>query len=128
VDDAVVGLVISSQESSAKFAFMPGVREISDQMLDAISICDLLLMDGTFWTDDELIRIQGIGRTARQMGHIPVSGRDGSMARLSGLTKVRRVFIHMNNTNPMLNEDGDEYRQVREAGWEIAVDGMEIHL
>jgi pyrroloquinoline quinone biosynthesis protein B len=126
-EGAVTGLVIESGAGS-KFAFMPGVREVSDEVLQAISGCKLLLIDGTFWTDDELIRVQGSGRTALDMGHIPVSGKDGTIERLSRLEGVRKVFIHMNNTNPMLNEDGDEYRQVRDAGWEIAFDGMEFEI
>ncbi|MCU1308183.1 MAG: pyrroloquinoline quinone biosynthesis protein PqqB [Acidobacteriaceae bacterium] len=115
-------------EGSERFAFLPGVWEISDELLSELESCDLLLMDGTFWSDDELIRIQGGGRTAREMGHIPVSGSEGSLERMRGLKRPRKVFIHMNNTNPMLNEVGPEYRQVRETGWEIAVDGMEFVL
>ena len=89
---------------------------------------DLLLFDGTFWTDDELIRVQGSGSNARQMGHLPVSSEDGSLKKLAGLRKPRKVFIHVNNTNPMLNESGAEYREVRAAGWEIAEDGWRITL
>ena len=89
---------------------------------------DLLLFDGTFWTDDELIRVQGSGSTARQMGHLPVSPEDGSLKKLAGLRKPRKVFIHVNNTNPMLNESGAEYSAVRVAGWEIAEDGWSITL
>jgi pyrroloquinoline quinone biosynthesis protein B len=126
-DGAVVGLILERKgTTNTKVAFLPGVREISDELLSELSQCDLLLMDGTFWSDDELIRIQGGGRTAREMGHIPVSGSDGSLERTRGLQRPKRVFIHMNNTNPMVNEQGPEYRQVRDAGWEIAADGMEF--
>lgn len=124
-DNAVVGLML---EGSERFAFLPGVREISDELLSELEGCDLLLIDGTFWSDDELIRIQGRGRTAREMGHLPVSGATGSIERLRGLRCPRKIFIHMNNTNPMLNEEGEEYRQVLDAGWEIAQDGMEFVL
>jgi pyrroloquinoline quinone biosynthesis protein B len=132
-DGAVVGLIFEAKgeangEGSAKFAFLPGVREISDELLSELESCELLLMDGTFWSDDELIRIQGGGRTAREMNHIPVSGSEGSLERMRSLKRPRKVFIHMNNTNPMLNEVGPEYRQVRDSGWEIAVDGMEFVL
>ena len=89
---------------------------------------DLLLFDGTFWTDDELTRVQGSGSTARQMGHLPISGYDGSLKKLAGLRKPRKVFIHVNNTNPVLNESGAEYREARAAGWEIAEDGWKITL
>jgi pyrroloquinoline quinone biosynthesis protein B len=125
-DGAVMGLII--ERGNSKFAFLPGVREITHEIIERLDSCDVLLIDGTFWSDDELIRIQGGGRTAREMGHIPVSGNDGSLERMRALRRPRKVFIHMNNTNPMLNEEGPEYRQVREAGWEIAVDGMEFVL
>jgi pyrroloquinoline quinone biosynthesis protein B len=128
LEDAVTGLILKSHGSSATFAFLPGIREISDELLQELESCDLLLIDGTFWSDDELIRIQGSGRTAREMGHIPVSGNDGSIQRLAELKRPRKLFIHMNNTNPMLNEDGDEYRQVRDSGWELATDGMDFYL
>jgi len=123
---AVIGLI--AETNHKKMVFFPGVREIADETLALLDTCDLLLMDGTFWTDDELIRIQGGGRTAREMGHIPVSGADGSMERLREVRRPRKVFIHINNTNPMLNEIGPEYQQIRQAGWEIAEDGMEFLL
>jgi len=89
---------------------------------------DILLFDGTFWSDDELIGVDGSAATARQMGHIPVGGLEGSLQKLAGLRKPRKIFIHVNNTNPMLNEAGPEYRAVREAGWEIAEDGWQFTL
>jgi len=89
---------------------------------------DMLLFDGTFWSDDELIRIDSSGATARQMGHIPVGGPDGSLQQLAKLKKPRKIFIHINNTNPMLNESDPEYRAVRDAGWEIAEDGWQFTL
>jgi pyrroloquinoline quinone biosynthesis protein B len=90
--------------------------------LDALRNCDLVFFDGTFWSDDELIRLQGRGKTARQMGHQPV--RDT----LQALTEIeaRKVFIHINNTNPILDQDSEEFQQVREAGWEVSFDGMEL--
>jgi len=75
-----------------------------------------------------LIRIQGSGRSARQMGHIPISGADGSLRKLAHVRKPRKIFIHVNNTNPILDEDSDEYRCVHEAGWEVAHDGQELTL
>ena len=78
--------------------------------LQRLEEADLLLFDGTFWSDDELIRVQGSGSTAREMGHIPVSGAEGSLRKLAGLRHPRKVFVHVNNTNPMLDESGPEYR------------------
>ncbi len=75
-----------------------------------------------------MIRIQGGGRSARQMGHMPISGADGSLQKLANLKRPRKIFIHVNNTNPVLDEDSAEYRQVRESGWEVARDGVEFTL
>ena len=110
---------------------MPAVPQIDDALLHEFESADVLLFDGTFWTDDELIRIQGSGhnaQTAQQMGHVPVSSPEGSLHKLAQLRCPRKIYVHINNTNPMLNEDGPEYRQVREAGWEIAEDGWQFEI
>ena len=126
-DDAVLGLRLQSANGK-RLVYMPGAPSIEASCLPHLETADLLLFDGTFWTDEELIRIQGAGRTARQMGHIPVSGPDGSLAQLAHLKHPRKVYIHVNNTNPMLDEASSEYRDVRDAGWEVAHDGMEFEL
>ncbi len=131
VDSAAsVGRTLLSAEASTgkRLAYMPAVPEISDALLAEFDNVDLLLLDGTFWSDDELIRIQGSGQTARQMGHVPVSGPEGTLVRLAHLRRPRKIYLHINNTNPMLNEAGPEYRQVRDAGWEIAEDGWQFDL
>jgi len=115
-------------ESGKRLAYMPAVPQIDDALLQEFESADVLLFDGTFWSDDELIRVQGSGQTARQMGHVPVSSAEGSLSRLAGLRRPRKIYIHINNTNPMLNEAGPEYAQVRKAGWEIAEDGWQFDL
>jgi pyrroloquinoline quinone biosynthesis protein B len=125
--EASLGLTIES-ESGKRLAFMPAVPDVDESLLNEFDVVDVLLFDGTFWSDDELIRVQGGGQTARQMGHIPVSSSDGSLRRLAGLRRPRKIYLHVNNTNPMLNEAGPEYRQVRDAGWEIAEDGWQFDL
>jgi pyrroloquinoline quinone biosynthesis protein B len=129
---ASLGLIVESP-TGKRLAYMPAVPQIDDALPDGallkeFAAADVLLFDGTFWSDDELIRIQGSGKTARQMGHVPVSSADGSLARLAGLRRPRKIYIHINNTNPMLNEAGPEYREVRAAGWETAEDGWEFDL
>ena len=114
--------------SGKRLAYMPTVPQVDDALLKELDSADLLLFDGTFWSDDELIRTQGSGQTARQMGHVPVSSPEGSLSRLAGLRHPRKIYLHINNTNPMLNQAGPEYRQVREAGWEIAEDGWQFDL
>jgi len=122
--EALVGLKLAS----GKLVYMPGVPAIEERWLEHLENCDVLFFDGTFWTDDELIRVQGGGRTARQMGHIPISGAGGSLERLAGLKRPRKIFIHVNNTNPILDEESPEYHGVRQAGWEVAHDGWEFEL
>jgi pyrroloquinoline quinone biosynthesis protein B len=127
--DSSLGFIIDSP-SGKRLAYMPAVPEIGDALMKDFDQIDVLLLDGTFWSDDELIRIQGDkdAQTARQMGHVPVSGPDGTLVRLAQLRRPRKIYLHINNTNPMLNEAGPEYRQVRDAGWEIAEDGWQFDL
>ena len=114
--------------SGRRIAYMPAVPAITEPLLRLLEAADLVLFDGTFWSDDELIRLQGSGATARDMGHVPVSGNDGSLRALAGLQRPRKLFVHVNNTNPMLDESGAAYREVRAAGWEIAEDGWQLNL
>ena len=125
--DAVTALFLESP-SGARLAYVPGLPEISEALFVELDACEAILVDGTFWTDDELIRIEGFGRLANEIGHLPVSGPAGSMARLSRLRTPRKIYVHINNTNPMLDEDSEEYRLVRESGWEVARDGMELSV
>jgi len=126
--DAVIGLIMSPEAGGKRLAFLPGVGSVSDDLLDRLQKCDAILFDGTFWSDDEPLSIRGISRTARQMGHLPLSGKGGSLERMAGLQRQRKLFVHINNTNPILDEESREYRTIREAGWEVARDGMEITL
>jgi pyrroloquinoline quinone biosynthesis protein B len=125
--EASLGLIVESP-SGKHLAYMPAVPQIDDSLMKELESADVLLFDGTFWSDDELIRIQGSGQTALQMGHVPVSADEGSLSRLAGLRRPRKICMHINNTNPMLNEAGPEYQQVREEGWEIAEDGCQFDL
>jgi pyrroloquinoline quinone biosynthesis protein B len=125
---SVVGLHIEDTRSGGRLLYAPCVASLRDSLLCAAREADCVLIDGTFWEDDEPIR-SGIGsRTARTMGHLPVSGTKGSLAWLSGLPVRRRVYIHINNTNPMLNERGPEYQMVTEQGARVGVDGDSFEL
>jgi pyrroloquinoline quinone biosynthesis protein B len=105
----------------------PACAAINDKVLQQISAANLLLFDGTLFTDDEMLRA-GVGnKTGQRMGHISVSGPDGSLARLAHI-QARKVFFHINNTNPMLLENSEERRMVEAAGFEVAYDGMRIGL
>ena len=125
--EALLGLILES-DSSGRLAFMPAVPRLDDALLEHLESTDVLLFDGTFWSDDELIRVRGGGQTAREMGHVPVSSQYGSLNSLAALRRPRKIFLHVNNTNPILNEAGPEFRAVREAGWEVAEDGWQFEL
>lgn len=92
-----------------------------------MAAADLILFDGTTWENEEMPRLGAGEKTARRMGHMPMSGAGGTLERLSGL-KARKIFIHINNTNPVLQPSGAERRAAEAAGWEIGFDGMEIEL
>ena len=89
---------------------------------------DAAFLDGTFWSDDELIATGRSKKTAREIGHTPLSGPDGLLERYPKNSKGRRILIHINNTNPILDEDSPQHRAVLDAGFEIAYDGMELEL
>jgi pyrroloquinoline quinone biosynthesis protein B len=125
-DQAVVGLLVEQGEKRLFFApSLPGRNQEWKKLAES---SDLVFLDGTFWSDDELSRAAGSGKTARAIGHLPLSGADGLLQQFSGAGRGRRVLIHINNTNPILDEESTEYHQVREMGWEIAHDGMEFAL
>jgi pyrroloquinoline quinone biosynthesis protein B len=128
--ESSLGLVVESN-TGKRLAYMPAVPRCGNWDW-ALDYADVILFDGTFWSDDELIRIQGSGKTAREMGHIPIYSEEYGDDGLSGfstfLIRQRKIYIHINNTNPMLNEAGPEFAQVREAGWEIAEDGWQFEI
>jgi len=125
--EASLGLIVESP-SGKRLAYMPAVPHIDDMLLKEADSADVLLFDGTFWSDDELIRVQGSGQSYWEMGHVPVSSAEGSLEKLAHLRRPRKIYVHINNTNPMLDEASAEHRQVREAGWEIAEDGWQFDL
>lgn len=125
-EDAVVGLEIVHNEKRLFYA--PGLPGTGEDWKCCVSTSDLALLDGTFWTDDELTKVQGAGKTARAMGHLPLSGVGGLLEQPRPADRARRVLIHLNNTNPVLDEESTAHHAVRDAGWEVAYDGMEFNL
>jgi pyrroloquinoline quinone biosynthesis protein B len=124
--EAVIGLLIACRGKNIFFA--PGLPGEKSMWKTQIGASDLALLDSTFWSDDELVAIRGGGKSAREMGHPPLSGTGGLIDEMRQESRPRKVAIHINNTNPILNEDSAEYREMRDAGWEIARDGMEFVL
>jgi pyrroloquinoline quinone biosynthesis protein B len=124
--EAVIGLVLT--EGSKQVFYAPALPGGSDEWKDWARSSDLCLLDGTFWGENELISA-GVGsKTAREIGHVPLSGVGGLLEQFGSAKRARRVLIHINNTNPILDEESPEHREVRDAGWEIAYDGMEFQL
>jgi pyrroloquinoline quinone biosynthesis protein B len=123
-----VGLVIRDEASSARLAYFSGVAGPSPEIERAAVGAGALFFDGTFWSSDELIAA-GLGsRRAEEMAHWPVGGPEGSLGFLSRARATRRILIHVNNTNPVLREDGLERRALAAAGVEVAEDGLELAL
>jgi pyrroloquinoline quinone biosynthesis protein B len=123
-----VGLLIRDESTGGVCAFVPGCGGLDQALLDRLGQTELVLFDGTFWTDDELIGLNIGRRTAREMDHLPVSGPDGSLERLAALPGPRRVYTHINNTNPMLLEDSLQRREVERRGLAVGEDGMRFTL
>lgn len=119
-----VGLTLRDDATGGSCAFVPGCGDLDRSLLDRFEETDLLLFDGTFWSDDELVALGISDRRAREMDHLPVSGADGSLSRLAGLTRPVKVYTHINNTNPMLLEDSPERETVERAGLRVGSDGM----
>lgn len=124
--DVNVGLRFRQSTDGGVLAYFPAVGRITPCVLNALEEADCVLFDGTFWSSDELSAPGFLEKSAEDLAHWPVGGSHGSLAMLSRMTARRRVFIHINNTNPMLREDSYERTVVEAAGWEVAWDGMGI--
>ena len=127
VRGAVVAYEIAERESDARLLFAPVFSEIDAELRRAIEACTVAFLDGSFYSDDELRACGLLDKSARALGHQPVGGTDGTLAQLRG-TAARRIFTHMNNSNPMLDPQSAAFGAVRESGAEIAYDGMELAL
>lgn len=126
VGQATVGVEFVSEAGS--LYYIPGCAKMSDELAQRLQGAAAVLFDGTLWEDDEMITA-GVGRkTGQRMGHLSISGADGSLAAFKPLDIGRKVFVHINNTNPVLIEGSEERHAVEAAGWEVAYDGMEIRL
>jgi pyrroloquinoline quinone biosynthesis protein B len=124
----VVGYRVTDDRTGRSLVYLPGVQELTAEVCDRLRDCACLLIDGTCWRDDEMIRLGLAGKTAREMGHLPIDGPGGSLELLSPLPIERKIYIHINNTNPILLEDAPERRVVEAHGMEVAVDGMELRI
>jgi pyrroloquinoline quinone biosynthesis protein B len=108
--------------------YVPGLARLDDGVLTRFAASVLVLVVGTFWRGDVLARLGISARSARDMGHVPLSGPGGTLEALAGLERPRKVLVHINNTNPILLEDSPEREEVLRAGVEVAYDGLEVDL
>ncbi len=128
VEEDTIALEVSERNSGRRFYYIPGCAEMKPDLSHRVRGANLIFFDGTLWVDDEMIR-DGVGvKTGKRMGHMSVSGDDGTVAAFSASNIPRKIFIHINTTNPILLDDSAERKAVNDAGWEVAFDGMEITL
>ncbi len=127
-EEGVVGYRITDSNTGRTLVYLPGAQELTASVRAQLEDCTCLLFDGTCWQDDELIRLGIAGKTSREMGHLPIGGTDGSLKQLSQLPIERKMYIHINNTNPILLEDSPERSSVEEHGLEVAADGLELEI
>jgi pyrroloquinoline quinone biosynthesis protein B len=124
----VVAYRFVDETTGGRLLFMPDVAALDGVALSHMSNCEALLFDGTFWSEDEM-QVMGVGTTpAAKMGHLPVGGPDGSLNQIASLPVSRRIYVHINNTNPILIEDSVERLAVESAGVEVGSDGLEFTL
>jgi pyrroloquinoline quinone biosynthesis protein B len=125
-EEATVGYLFA--QGGKRFFYAPSLPGRDDAWKKLVQESDLVMIDGTFWTDDELIATGSSKKMAREIGHIPLSGAGGLFEQFPRAAQGRRILIHINNTNPILDEESAEHRVVLDAGFEIAYDGMEFEL
>ena len=124
-----VALSFRDRVSGRALFYAPGLAGVTDAVAQAMRASTVVLVDGTFWSDEEMISAGVSHKRAREIGHLPQSGRDGMIEQLSRLpADTRRILIHINNTNPILDENSAERAALTDAGIEVAVDGMSIEL
>jgi pyrroloquinoline quinone biosynthesis protein B len=124
--ETTVGATIS--DGHRRLVFIPACAGMTDALARRLQGVDVVFFDGTLWTDDEMLRA-GLGsKTGLRMGHMSVSGPNGTIAVFRPIDVGRKILLHINNSNPILLDDSPERTQVTAAGWEVAYDGMEIRL
>ncbi len=125
--ESAANVGIELQRDGARLVFVPGVAAMTPALRARCAGADVVLFDGTLFADDEMLRSGTGEKTGRRMGHMPIEGEGGTLQALQGLT-ARRIFIHINNTNPILIAGSPERKKVEAAGWQVSEDGMEITL
>lgn len=123
-----IALIVKDHQTQKQLFYAPGLGHIDQSILNIMQNSDCVMIDGTLWTDDEMQRT-GVGvKTGREMGHLYIDGEGGSLNYLDQLTKAKKILIHINNTNPILNEHSAEYAKLKRHGVDVAFDGMQIEF
>ena len=128
VEEDTIALEVKDSNGETAFFYIPGCAKMTEELAERLRGAPLVFFDGTLWTDDEMVR-DGVGvKTGKRMGHMSVSDDDGTIAAFKDLDVKRKIFIHINTTNPILLDDSDERRAVEAAGWEVSYDGMQLEV
>jgi pyrroloquinoline quinone biosynthesis protein B len=128
IETGEVTVAAAVSDGTRTLFYVPGCAQMTTALAHRLDGADLVFFDGTLWRDDEMVRA-GLGaKTGRRMGHISMSGPHGAIAAFRELAVSRKVFVHINNSNPVLLADSAERAEVERAGWEVAYDGLEISL
>jgi pyrroloquinoline quinone biosynthesis protein B len=127
-DVEAIGLTFRDRVTGGVLTYVPGLARLGDAVLERLEASDAVLVDGTFWTERELVDLGISERTAGQMGHVPLSGAGGTLEALAELKRPRKILVHINNTNPVLLEDSPERQAVVRSGVEVGYDGLELEL
>lgn len=123
-----IGLLVEEDASGKKFYYIPGCAALDEPLKKRIEGADLIFFDGTLYTNNEMLDQGLLPKTGERMGHMNMSGENGSLALFKDLNIKTKIFIHINNSNPVLRDDSNERKIVEEAGWQVSYDGMEVSL
>jgi pyrroloquinoline quinone biosynthesis protein B len=127
-DGDTIGLKVTDAKTGNAFFYIPGCAEIDAPLAERIRDATLVFFDGTLFEDDEMIKQGLLQKTGKRMGHMSLSGPEGSIAAFGKLNVKRRIYVHINNSNPILDENSEARKVVEDAGWEVGFDGMEVRL
>ena len=123
-----IALIVKDLKTQKQLFYAPGLGKIDDDVMQIMKASDCVMIDGTLWTDNEMQECDVGTKTGQDMGHLHISGEDGSLHYLDQLDNARKVLIHINNTNPILNEQSEQAATLKQHGVEVAFDGMQIEL
>ena len=124
-----IGLKIIDVKTKKYFFYIPGCAGMTNDLKKRVKEAPMVLFDGTLWTDDEMLKAKvGVQKTGQRMGHMSMSGEKGTIEIFKNLDVKKKIFIHINTTNPALLEDSAERTKINEEGWEVSYDGMEVNL